>query len=87
MRKALADKARAALEPKPVMAPLKDWQLNEELQAARAEIERHMREKVELAGLVMKERDDNERLRAALGDRYKLRDICPTCLGRLEPKP
>jgi len=28
-----------------------------------------------------------ERLRALLGDRYKLRDICPICLGRLEPKP
>jgi hypothetical protein len=28
-----------------------------------------------------------ERLRALLGDRYKLRDLCPVCLGRLESKP
>jgi predicted RNase H-like nuclease (RuvC/YqgF family) len=32
----------------------------------RAEIERHIREKVELAGLVAKKRDEIERLRVAL---------------------
>lgn len=37
-----------------------------EVKRLTAEIERHMREKIELAALVMKERDDNERLQAAL---------------------
>jgi hypothetical protein len=54
----------------------------------RAEVERHIREKVALAALVSRERDDNERLRAALEDCIAGRkDWIERAKAALDPKP